>query len=254
MPSDEEFYRRENVPVFEAVHGKGLISLGGFEAIDEMFAGMELQQQKLLDIGFGIGGVAFYLAGERDAQVWGLEVHEWMVGYANQSTREELNGKVEFLTYDQLGKIPLPDASIDLVYSKGVLAYVEDKEGLFEEVVRVLRPDGQICLIDWLSPPDVGKVSNRLPHGEILHKETVSSYEEMLVACGFSCIEFLDLNQSYLTCVQDLLARLNDPANIEQFHDVLSGDLREDIIDTYTKTAQSIEDRTQISCRIQARH
>ena len=158
MASDDEFYLLENVPVFEAIHGKGLISLGGFDAVEEMFAGLELRHKNLLDIGFGIGGVAFYLAGERGARVWGIEVHEWMVDYATQSMPEEFYGNVEFLTYDQSGNIPLPDASIDLVYSKGVLAYIEDKEGLFAEIARVLRPDGQICLIDWLSPPNTGKI------------------------------------------------------------------------------------------------
>ena len=254
MASDEEFYLLENVPVFEAIHGKGLISLGGFDALDEMFTGLELRHKKLLDIGFGIGGVAFYLAGKHEAPVWGLEVHDWMVDYAKRSTPEDLQGNVEFLTYDQNGNIPLPDASTDLVYSKGVLAYIEDKEHLFAEVSRVLRPDGQICMIDWLAPPNSGKTSERLSHGEVLHKETVLSYEEMLVKCGFSDIEFLDLNQSYLTYVSDLLARLKDPAHVEKYRDILNDDLRDGIIDTYTKTAQAIENRTQISYRIRAKH
>lgn len=254
VASSVDYYQLENVPVFEAIHGKGLISLGGFDAIDEMFAGKDLRQQKLLDIGFGIGGIPYYLAGEHGANVCGLEVKDWMVAYAEQSTPKELLDRVKFLTYDRNGNIPLPNGSIDLVYSKGVLAYIENKESLFGEIARVLRPEGTICLIDWLAPPIKGKVSERLLHGETLHKETVQSYEEILKVCGFSCIEFHDYNQSYLTYVRDLLARLKDLAHIEQYGNVLSDDLREDIIETYTKTAQKIENRTQISYRILAKY
>jgi phosphoethanolamine N-methyltransferase len=55
-------YRADNIPLFEALYGKHLISLGGLSAIDSMFADLPLHNKKALDIGFGLGGVAFYLA------------------------------------------------------------------------------------------------------------------------------------------------------------------------------------------------
>jgi ubiquinone/menaquinone biosynthesis C-methylase UbiE len=251
---NDDYYQLENVPTFEAIHGEGLISLGGYDAVEEMFSGLELRHQELLDIGSGIGGIGYYLAREHGARVWGLEVREWMAVYARQSTPDELIGSVEFLTYDDNGNIPLPTSSIDLAYSKGVLAYIEDKGSLFTEIARVLRRDGLICMIDWLAPPELGKASERLPQGETLHKETVRSYEEMLMACGFSDVEFHDLNESYLTYVQALVARMEDPVHLARYGDVLSDDFREGIVDSYTKTAQAIESREQISYRIRAKY
>lgn len=250
--SDDHFYRLENVPSFEAVYGKGLISLGGFQAVDEMLAGLEVRRKELLDIGSGIGGIAHYLAAEYGARLRGLEVHEWMVTFARQATPEAIRNNVEFLTYDRNGDIPLPDACIDLAYSKGVLTNVEDKQSLFGEIARVLRPGGRICLIDWLAPPHIGKTSERLLLGDLSHKETALSYEELLTACGFSAFEIQDLSPSYLAYVQELWARLEDNEHIERYGGVLSDRLRQDIIASHARTALAIENRMLLSCRILA--
>ncbi len=250
--SDDNFYRLENVPSFEAIYGKGLISLGGFQAVDEMMAGLEVGRKELLDIGFGIGGMAHYLAAEYDARVWGLEIHEWMVTFARHATPAAIRNNVEFLTYDRNGNIPLSDACIDLAYSKGVLTNVEDKQCLFGEVARVLRPGGRICLIDWLAPAGTGKTSERLLLGDLSHRETALSYQELLTACGFSAIEIQDLSPSYLAYVRALRARLEDNEHIARYGDVLSDRLRQDIIASHASTAQAIENHTQLSCRILA--
>ena len=76
--SNDEIYKKENVALFEAIYGSGLISLGSLAAVDQMFQGMDLHKKHLLDIGFGLGGMAHYLAQKEEAFVTGLEVHPWM--------------------------------------------------------------------------------------------------------------------------------------------------------------------------------
>jgi SAM-dependent methyltransferase len=44
--------------------------------------------------------------------------------------------------------LPIPDASVDVVLSNGVLNLAPDKRGVLAEVVRVLRPGGQLWLAD----------------------------------------------------------------------------------------------------------
>ena len=50
--------------------------------------------------------------------------------------------------------IPLPDASVDVVFSSNVLEHVPDPIGLIEEMIRVTRPGGLIYLsyTNWYSP------------------------------------------------------------------------------------------------------
>ena len=250
--SEDSYYRLESVPTFEAIYGKGLISLGGYDAVDEMVAGLTLKDQRLLDIGSGIGGIAHHLAEKYGAVVWGLDVFDWMAEYAKQNAPDAVRDRVIFITYDAQGAIPLPDDSIDLVYSNGTLTNVEDKQGLFAEVARVLQPGGQLCLIDWLAPSDLGKSTEQLAFGDVSHKETVSSYEALLASCGFSDFTFQDLSESYLGYVRDIQARLSDSAHIEQFSAVLSAKMRQQVIDSHEQTAQAIERGQQSSHRILA--
>ncbi len=250
--NEDEIYCLEHVPVFEALYGKGLISLGGYPAVEQMFAGVDLDYKHLLDIGFGIGGMAHYLASQFDVRVTGLEVHAWMADYATHATPEQAKGRVEFLTYDDQGKIPLPPACIDLVYSKGVLTNVEDKRSLFREMVRVLRPHGEICLIDWLAPPDVGPSTEQLTTGELSHRETEASYREILADCGFQQIECQDVNQEYLTYVKAFATVLSAPEHIETYRDILSRELREKLVASNARLINAIESGEQFSCRIRA--
>ena len=44
--------------------------------------------------------------------------------------------------------LPLPDASVDVVISNGVLNLVPEKEKAFADIVRILRPGGRLHLAD----------------------------------------------------------------------------------------------------------
>lgn len=251
--NSDEIYRLEHVPIFEAMYGKGLISLGGYPAVERMFTDVDLHRKHLLDIGFGIGGIAHYLASTFDVQVTGVEIHPWMVDYATDSTLESAKERVRFLTYDEQGHIPLPPECIDLAYSKGVLTNVEDKRSQFQEVVRVLQPHGELCLIDWLAPADGVPTTELLfSTGELSHKETAASYREILAGCGFQQIEFQDVTPEYLTYVNELTDVLSAPEHIERYSDILSSEFRNHLLASNAKIVNAIESGEQLSCRIRA--
>jgi arsenite methyltransferase len=55
---------------------------------------------------------------------------------------------------------PIDDASIDVVTTRSVLIYVDDKQEAFDEIHRVLRPGGRLSIFEpinsfgWPEPPD----------------------------------------------------------------------------------------------------
>lgn len=54
-----EEYSPHYCHLLEAAYGTGMMSEGG-EAIDLMFQGLSIQGKKALDIGSGLGGVAYH--------------------------------------------------------------------------------------------------------------------------------------------------------------------------------------------------
>src|SRR3989475_7758947 len=60
-------------------------------------------------------------------------------------------------------KIPLPDESVDVVTSNGVLNLVPDKPAAFQEIFRVLRRGGHPQLADIVVEEGVGAVCGLNP-------------------------------------------------------------------------------------------
>jgi arsenite methyltransferase len=103
----------------------------------------------VLDIGSGSGTdtlIAARLSG-RQGKVYGLDM--------SRAMREKLAHNIEAMGINHAEvlagtaeKIPLPDASVDVITSNGVINLVPDKQGAILEMFRVLRPGGRVQLSD----------------------------------------------------------------------------------------------------------
>jgi len=228
----------------ELAYGDGMISEGGVEAIDSMFKGFEIEGKKALDIGSGLGGVAYHLAKKYAMEVTGLEINPWMIEEAKRRAPEEIKDKLSFVQSIDNDHFPLQTNSFDFVYSKGVFCQIEDKRGILKECYRVLKPGGALILNDWLSPVkgEWGGYVKRLIELEDLSifAETIEGYLEMLSNANFKDIKYFNLTEKYASYNDQIVEGLKSAEKKERYIQSFGQRLYEEAIEGFESIANSI--------------
>lgn len=211
-------YDDRMVGMLELVWGKGFLAPGGAAYVREHLAGLDLAGKRVLDVGSGLGGGALVMAGEMGARVIGLDIEAPLVERARAYAAEAgLADRVEFRLAEP-GPFPLPDGSVDLLYSSGVFLQIADKEGLFAECFRVLGPGGRLVVYDWTQPP--GPQSAELRRfieleGLTYAMRPLAEHEGLLSAAGFVEIRLEDLADWYRAEAREELGRMRGPLHAE---------------------------------------
>jgi SAM-dependent methyltransferase len=98
--------------------------------------------ERVLDLGCGIGGPSRYLAQTFGCRVTGVDLTpEFCDVAAMLAVLTGLNDKVEYRQADALA-LPFADNSFDVVWSQNVVMNIADRPRLYREIHRVLRGGG----------------------------------------------------------------------------------------------------------------
>ena len=181
-----------DVAAFDQYHSRGR------EATMELaeLAGVR-EGMSVLDVGGGVGGPARLLAGEFGCRVTVLDLTEDFTRAGEILTeRVGLSDRVRFHTGNALN-MPFDSGSFDLVWTQHASMNIEDKERLYAEIHRVLRPGGRLALHDmmagerrgahypvmWASTPDISFL--RKPE----------EVRALITATGFRELAWVDVTQ-----------------------------------------------------------
>jgi len=115
---------------------------------DEIVSKLNLNKSCILDIGTGVGSLAFEFAKRlTSSKVYGLDISQDMLKEAERLTTGKKPPNLEFILGDAY-HLEFKDEFFDLVVSFGVLHHLKDLRLVFGEIKRVLKKEGSAFIYD----------------------------------------------------------------------------------------------------------
>lgn len=104
----------------------------------------------VLDVGCGAGGAAHAFAARLPAgsQVMAVDRDPRLLDIARRRAREQrVEDRIRWAT-GQVGAVPVPPRSADLVWASGVVHHVADQQAAVVELAALARPGGRVALVE----------------------------------------------------------------------------------------------------------
>lgn len=170
--------------------------------VEKISAAAELGPgRRVVDVGCGTGGIAWYFAEQKKAEVVGFTV-----SLEEKKTAEEreagAGGTVpRFVCSDWLHN-DLPDEWADAVVLIESFSHMMDRGAVLAEVERVLKPGGRLVMADWVTSdnPKSWQVKGLLEPicrgGKLAGLSTFNENKKMLEDFSLQTIELADLTDS----------------------------------------------------------
>ena len=156
--------------------------------------------ETVLDLGSG-GGIDCFLAAKEvgdTGYVIGIDMTPRMLELA-QKNAEKLKTENVVFKLGHIESIPQQDNSVDLVISNCVIALSEQKDRVFSEILRILKPGGRFVISDIVTDkplPDEVRQSAAEWVSCVGGAAVMSDYLAMVEETGFADIEVLEDRKS----------------------------------------------------------
>jgi len=175
----------------------------------------------VIDLGSGAGNDAFIARSEtgETGKVIGIDFTEAMITKARINA-EKLNfNNVEFREGD-IEKIPVPDNTADVIVSNCVLNLVPNKDAVFKEIFRVLKPGGHFSISDIVLggtlPAKIGEAAEMYA-GCVAGAIQKQAYLELIDINGFKNIQIQ--KEKLITIPDDILINYLSAVEIRELRD-----------------------------------
>ena len=194
------------------------------------------RDDRVLDVGCGIGGTARYLAAATGCRVTGIDLTPEYIEIAKLLAEKTGFGKrTEYRTASALD-MPFDDATFDAAITFHVAMNIKDRLALYREIARVVRPGAVLCIYDVLRGARDG-LTFPVPWAEtdaMSHLATADEMRALLAEAGFEVSDVEDRTNFATEFFRKRLAATGAPPPLglhlltganskEKFHNYLHG-------------------------------
>lgn len=212
---DNKQYSEKGLYSYEHIFGTYYVSTGGEETTAKFCKTMNLKPgQKVLDVGCGSGGSAFYMARHYGVDVYGIDLSSNMIKVANDyrnGMEAGIRHRVQFHVSDAT-TMDYPEMYYDVIYSRDAILHIKDKLSLFKSFLRALKPGGKIFITDYCRGDKRGDEEYTKDFLDYVaqrgyHLLTVPEYGRVLVEAGFGDVNPIDNSEYFLEILKMELDR-----------------------------------------------
>jgi len=169
--------------------------IGGRQATEHALSKLSLTgDEHVIDVGCGIGGAARFIASQSGCRVTGIDLTPEFIEAARVLTRlTGLEERVNFQIASALD-MPLADDAFDAAITIHVAMNIRDRDALYREIARVLKPGAPLCVYDVMKKGD-GPIAFPVPWAESdasSHLTTPEDMRALLDDAGFEVGEVED--------------------------------------------------------------
>lgn len=182
--------------------------VGGRKATDHALDALAPRTgQRILDVGCGIGGTARYMAVESGCRVAGIDLTPEFIAVAR--TLSARLGLSEMLAFEIASALAMPfeDAAFDAATSFHVAMNIAERDRLYGEIARVMRPGATLCIYDVMKTGP-GEILYLVPWAETAATSHVTSPEEMQALLGEAGFEIGEIENQRDFALQFFRRRL----------------------------------------------
>lgn len=158
------------------------------------------QGETVLDLGSGAGFDCFIAAAKvgKSGRVIGVDMTPEMIAKAGENALKGGFENTEF-RFGQIEKLPVDNDSVDVIISNCVINLSPDKQTVFNEAFRVLKPGGRIAVSDVVASAEIPESIRHdlaLYTGCVAGASPVSEIHKMLEKSGFKEIMITPKDES----------------------------------------------------------
>ncbi len=187
------------------------LGCGNPKAIAALQAG-----ETVVDLGSGGGFDAFLAANEvgEKGRVIGVDMTPEMISKARNNAQKANYTNVEF-RLGEIEHLPIADNSVDTIMSNCVINLSPNKQQVFNDAYRILKPGGRLAISDVVSSTDL---PNEIKNNTTLYSACVSGassineLENMMQSAGFTNIKIEAKDES-----RDFIKDWAPGSNIEDY-------------------------------------
>merc|ERR1712141_437269 len=197
----------------EIIFGHTFVSTGGKETTKDFCKDVYWKPgMKVLDIGCGTGGSAFYMAREYGVEVLGLDLSTNMlqIAYEHKAEMEPSVRENVSFRYLDATKAAFPPESFDVVYSRDAIMHIAEKEPLYAKILSWLKPGGQLLVSEYVhrrNHPNLSTEYLNYLKDRGYQLLTVQQYGQLLTRVGYKHVKAIDKTEEFISILKNEMVK-----------------------------------------------